>query len=307
MTWPAVSNATTTATAIYPNATSTSDLPLANGTPNTCTSYTQYFDTSGTTTDYNTCGYVAYTYSINMTDILAWNPSLTYDAGDASSCALVPGYQYCVGGGTGTSSYGGSSPDGSCGPANNGYICGTGYCCSASGYCGSTSDFCDIPLGCQSSYGTCARANITTIMATVTSSAQPSSTAVISTNGGCGTDYDNYTCVGSTFGDCCSEYGFCGSGTDYCDVASGCQAAFGTCSPTSSSSSSSSLTTTTSSAQPSSTAVISTNGGCGTDYDNYTCAGSAFGDCCSQYGFCGSTSDYCATSGGCQTAFGTCT
>jgi hypothetical protein len=35
-----------------------------------------------------------------------------------------------------------------------------------------------------------------------------------------------------------------------------------------------------------------------------TCQGSIFGDCCSQYGWCGSTVDYCGT--GCQPNFGKC-
>ncbi|KAI0123660.1 muramidase [Xylariales sp. AK1849] len=50
-------------------------------------------------------------------------------------------------------------------------------------------------------------------------------------------------------------------------------------------------------------APISSNGLCGGS-DGMTCAGSAFGDCCSSSGYCGSSSDYCSV--GCQTAFGTC-
>ena len=34
----------------------------------------------------------------------------------------------------------------------------------------------------------------------------------------------------------------------------------------------------------------------------YTCTSANTGTCCSQYGFCGSTADYCGT--GCQDAFG---
>lgn len=36
----------------------------------------------------------------------------------------------------------------------------------------------------------------------------------------------------------------------------------------------------------------------------FTCQGSSSGNCCSQWGWCGSTSDYCAA--GCQSGFGTC-
>ncbi len=44
---------------------------------------------------------------------------------------------------------------------------------------------------------------------------------------------------------------------------------------------------------------ISDDGGCG---DGVTCEGSEFGDCCSQYGWCGASTDYCGE--GCQPEFG---
>lgn len=68
--------------------------------------------------------------------------------------------------------------------------------------------------------------------------------------------------------------------------------------------SSSATTTATTSAATStvnSALVISTDATCGT---GLTCQGSTFGNCCSQAGWCGSTTDYCGT--GCQSAFGTC-
>ncbi|KAK2609422.1 hypothetical protein N8I77_002919 [Diaporthe amygdali] len=49
---------------------------------------------------------------------------------------------------------------------------------------------------------------------------------------------------------------------------------------------------------------VSTDGNCG-GTTAQTCQGSTFGNCCSQYGYCGSTSVYCGT--GCQSSFGTCT
>ncbi|KAF2825315.1 hypothetical protein CC86DRAFT_371029 [Ophiobolus disseminans] len=39
----------------------------------------------------------------------------------------------------------------------------------------------------------------------------------------------------------------------------------------------------------------------------YTCTGTKWGTCCSKYGWCGHTSDYCDTDKGCQAGFGTCT
>ncbi|KAF2790995.1 carbohydrate-binding module family 18 protein, partial [Melanomma pulvis-pyrius CBS 109.77] len=49
---------------------------------------------------------------------------------------------------------------------------------------------------------------------------------------------------------------------------------------------------------------ISPDGTCG-GTAKYTCLNSGFGDCCSQYGYCGADADHCAT--GCQKLFGTCT
>lgn len=51
---------------------------------------------------------------------------------------------------------------------------------------------------------------------------------------------------------------------------------------------------------------VSTDGTCSSNSSpqGATCAGSAFGDCCSEYGYCGGTNAYCGT--GCQAAFGTC-
>jgi hypothetical protein len=61
-------------------------------------------------------------------------------------------------------------------------------------------------------------------------------------------------------------------------------------------------TTTSAASTPTATGkTVSTEGDCG---GVITCQGSSFGQCCSQHGFCGSTSDYCGT--GCQALFGTC-
>ncbi|EAW08575.1 WSC domain protein [Aspergillus clavatus NRRL 1] len=49
---------------------------------------------------------------------------------------------------------------------------------------------------------------------------------------------------------------------------------------------------------------VSVNGLCGAYNGTATCAGSAFGDCCSQFGYCGSQPVYCGT--GCQTGYGIC-
>ncbi|KAK2064201.1 glycoside hydrolase/deacetylase [Colletotrichum caudatum] len=115
------------------------------------------------------------------------------------------------------------------------------------------------------------------------SAASPSSTTPVSTDGSCG-GTGKKQCLGSTFGNCCSQYGWCGSSAAHCG--SGCQSAYGTCTSASSG------------------AKISQDGACGASAGNTTCTGSEFGNCCSQYGWCGSTTDFCGA--GCQSAFGTC-
>lgn len=48
----------------------------------------------------------------------------------------------------------------------------------------------------------------------------------VTKDGTCG---NGVTCRGSRYGTCCSKYNYCGVGDDYCKVANGCQASFGTC------------------------------------------------------------------------------
>ncbi|QGA22187.1 hypothetical protein EYB26_009902 [Talaromyces marneffei] len=52
------------------------------------------------------------------------------------------------------------------------------------------------------------------------------------------------------------------------------------------------------------TGGISPNGLCGSANNGWTCAGSTFGTCCSIYGDCGSTSDYCGSN--CDPNYGDC-
>ncbi|OBT39329.1 hypothetical protein VE00_10469 [Pseudogymnoascus sp. WSF 3629] len=164
------------------------------------------------------------------------------------------------------------STNGLCGADNGGTFCtGTpfGDCCSEYGYCGDTSGHCG--TGCQSDFGTCDAGG----------GGPP-----VSTDGTCSSASTpgGATCAGSMFGNCCSASGFCGDATAYCGT--GCQTDFGTCSP---------------SGPP-----VSTDGTCSqaSDPSGAACAGSAFGECCSEHGYCGDTNAYCGT--GCQVAFGTC-
>lgn len=86
-----------------------------------------------------------------------------------------------------------------------------------------------------------------------------SSTA--STDGSCGA-VSGETCSGSSFGNCCSGAGYCGSNNTYCGQ--GCQSGYGVCTGEVNG------------------LLISNDGTCGS---GVTCQGSIFGDCCSNSGF----------------------
>ncbi|KAH7108973.1 hypothetical protein EDB81DRAFT_954408 [Dactylonectria macrodidyma] len=114
------------------------------------------------------------------------------------------------------------------------------------------------------------------------SSATSTSGIVISPNQQCGGN-TGYTCIGSGFGNCCSYYGYCGSKSTHCGT--GCDTDFGECNPTSED------------------VTDTANGLCGSAFDA-TCANYGTKTCCSQYGFCGSSTAHCGA--GCQSGYGTC-
>jgi hypothetical protein len=130
--------------------------------------------------------------------------------------------------------------------------------------CGTGSDYCG-PGNCQE--GTCEGAPI-----------------AYSTNGLCGSQNMWYTCP-PKFGSCCSRDGYCGSTIAYCGT--GCQS--GSCTSSSSTTTSSTTTSTMPTQTPGS---ISKDGTCGYT-GQLVCRGSAFGDCCSAAGYCGSTEYAC--------------
>ncbi|KAF2746618.1 carbohydrate-binding module family 18 protein [Sporormia fimetaria CBS 119925] len=161
------------------------------------------------------------------------------------------------------------SRDGTCGGAKGNTCLNSefGNCCSQYRYCGSISAYCG--TGCQRRFGSCNNGQ-------PPSNPNPPSppSLRVSTNGKCG---NGVTCQGSKFGSCCSEHGWCGSSDAYCKA--GCQSAFGICTETP-------------------TGEVSTNARCGAP-EGFICSGSIFGDCCSQYGYCGRTGAYCGQ-GGCK-------
>ncbi|KAI8936841.1 hypothetical protein NX059_006078 [Plenodomus lindquistii] len=221
--------------------------------------------------------------------------------------------------------------DATCGGTNQFTCLGSsfGNCCSAAGYCGTTADYCG--TGCQSGFGNCGsngvassaaatstRAATSTIRtSTIRSTAAASPSAApgkISTDGMCG-GTGGFTCTGTSFGNCCSQYGYCGTSADHCGT--GCQTGFGTCTgsaaPTIAKSSTvkpattvKTSTRTSTTAAAAATLKVSTDGSCG-GVGKFTCVKSSFGNCCSQYGYCGSTTNYCSKAQGCQAGFGTCT
>ncbi|KAH7230914.1 hypothetical protein BKA59DRAFT_535872 [Fusarium tricinctum] len=184
-----------------------------------------------------------------------------------------------------------TSKDGNCGSnSETNATCLTstfGNCCSEKGFCGKTSAYCS--EGCQAAFGSCSTG---------------ADGQLVSTSGSCGaTSTSNITCEGSTYGDCCSEKGYCGKNATYCGAGM-----FGACSSGDESSPTTATfdkTSTSTAASSTSLGAISIDGNCGSNSDiNATCKDSTFGDCCSAKGYCGGTSDYCGT--GCQSDFGSC-
>ncbi|CAI7594905.1 unnamed protein product [Penicillium glandicola] len=143
----------------------------------------------------------------------------------------------------------------------------------------------------------------------------PVTPQTVSTDGTCP---PGVTCEGSAFGDCCSPFGYCGTGSDYCvTTTNGTATSDGTCGPDyggttcipqfgnccsiygycgngttyCGAGNCYSGTCDTDNGGP------STNGECGPNFaGNKTCTGTQFGTCCSTSGYCGSTSDYCSGS-----------
>ena len=91
----------------------------------------------------------------------------------------------------------------------------------------------------------------------------------------CGSKASNPHCPE---GQCCSKHGRCGTSKSYCSLDRGCREAYGKCLPGS-----------------------AWKPQCGKKAKGASCP---HGGCCSQYGFCGTSADYCAA--GCQGRYGAC-
>ncbi|KAJ1547489.1 hypothetical protein HK096_002674 [Nowakowskiella sp. JEL0078] len=205
-----------------------------------------------------------------------------------------------------------NSINGSCG--NSKSRCASGSCCSQYGYCGTTSEYCG--TGCQSDYGSCTASNTSTtaitatntkvasatttvtktttktaitiitstVIATTTSSTTLTSTqpSPVSSDGICATN--GKRCPD---GKCCSQYGYCGTTSGYCGT--GCISNYGICTESSISAISAKTITTSLAVVITSNLPVSTDDSCGPSVGKI-CPN---GFCCSEYGYCGNTSDYC--------------
>ncbi|KAG4091202.1 hypothetical protein H8356DRAFT_1408109 [Neocallimastix lanati (nom. inval.)] len=186
------------------------------------------------------------------------------------------------------------STDGKCGKENGNTKCPNNECCSQYGYCGTTKAYCD--TGCQSEFGRCNANNQTKPTTTVAAVVPTTSSQKISTNGKCGKENGNTKCPNN---ECCSQYGYCGTTKAYCDT--GCQSAFGRCNASNATNATKPTTTVAAVVPTTSSQKISTDGKCGKENGNTKCPNN---ECCSQYGYCGTTKAYCGT--GCQSEFGRC-
>ncbi|KAH8660903.1 hypothetical protein BGZ60DRAFT_433743 [Tricladium varicosporioides] len=119
------------------------------------------------------------------------------------------------------------SPDNTCGlqnsGQNNGYTCPSSLpCCSPSGFCGSGDAYCLTTIGCQSQFSNTTGA---CYMPTDGQTTTPDNTC-----GKTGAGLYGYRCNMKDLR-CCSQYGYCGNTTDYCQIVNGCQRGYGFCVP----------------------------------------------------------------------------
>ncbi|KAK4461215.1 carbohydrate-binding module family 18 protein [Cladorrhinum samala] len=139
------------------------------------------------------------------------------------------------------------------------------------------------------------------ILLLLSSALLPLTSAVVSPNKTCGLllagSNNGYTCPGDAA--CCSQYGYCGTGDNFCLTPApvGCQSRYSN--------------STAACYAPKNGTTVSVDGTCGNagaGKNGYKCPASGSpGSCCSASGYCGSTAEHCAAASGCQPGFGTCT
>jgi len=146
-----------------------------------------------------------------------------------------------------------------CGFQVGGAVCGDGRCCSRFGYCGSGPAYCG--FGCQSNCHEGPALAPTPTLAGV---------ELVKVGEQCGIQAGGAMCANNL---CCSQFGFCGLGAQYCGV--GCQS---NCH-----------------GSPTTVEPVKAVQQCGIQGGGALCAN---GLCCSQFGFCGLGAKYCGV--GCQ-------
>jgi hypothetical protein len=114
--------------------------------------------------------------------------------------------------------------------------------------------------------------------------------AKYSQDGKCGSQNGNLLCDAKSTvytGTCCSQYGWCGNTPAHCSE--GCQSG---CNKD--------PVATPADTTPAKSGIRD-DGRCGKDFDGATCdPNGAYGGCCSEYGYCGSTDGHCLKANGCQ-------
>ena len=202
-----------------------------------------------------------------------------------------------------------------CGPGL-GY-CHDNECCGKNGYCGTSSSYCEVDSGCQVGYGVCngvsqytptttryVRPETTSVVVPdpETTTVGPKPTGEVSKDGKCGPQNNNTICPA---GECCSKYGYCGTTDNHCIKY--CVSEFGICKNSNGDVINQSTTTTTTTTVPAPgptnppSGEVSKDGKCGPRNNNTVCPA---GECCSRYGYCGTTNDHCVKY--CVSEFGEC-
>lgn len=86
-------------TTMMSNFSTPTSLPLAPGMSPNCCRYDRYSAPRSNRKpkfDLNSCNYIAWFSGITIDQLIQWNPSLSYNVSNPSTCTLQQGYRYCV-------------------------------------------------------------------------------------------------------------------------------------------------------------------------------------------------------------------
>ena len=189
--------------------------------------------------------------------------------------------------------------------------CANGECCSKYGWCGVSEKYCGVDAGCQSEFGRCdgaSQSSTPTSSTTSTTSGTSSSTTsrILPTETARAKDrcgiIDNKNYGSCANGECCSKYGWCGVTEAHCSVNSGCQSEFGRCNSSSDNPNNNNNNNNNENNENVNNNIrTSRTSRCGRRYGKCD-----KNQCCSKYGWCGTSESYCSVEAGCQSEFGRC-